>query len=575
VLSRLPGGSPERLLRLEVLSVAMSCLFAPLLVQLVVLDRSSVRTGGPFGSWAPVAAIHIAGGLLAIAALSMLRGPQFSLLFVIAALQLALLVAAGLYSSALLIRWPKPEEAPGFRRWNVTVLLLIILTFAPRLAGLVASGHDVAPPVIDLALRCFPLYFLFVGTYYQRRLEFYDVFVKRAGFFVVTSVLLFLCVAVVPPLVAVTAPPVPWIALLAALPSILVAPEIYAAFDRWVNRAWLGRRFATTEAIERFVAGLHGVSSERQLLQRGEELLGETFGTRASIVACDSPSPKGTEPEDGLQAALSSAPDVVGLVRIEARRNGVPYFSEDAMLLASLARVFSSTLGIFRLQERQRAQERTERDLLLQARHAELKALRAQVDPHFLFNSLNTIADLIVTDPSAAEETVEHLSEMFRRTLGRSESEWARLGDEVEFARCYLAIQKARFRDRLRLKIDVDQDANSVVVPAMIIQTLVENAIRHGIAARSEGGTLELRARRLEDQVRIDVIDDGPGFAAASAAQSASETNGFGLRNVRERLAGYFGERAALTIRREASSRTVVSLAVPFAAMQGHEPGNQ
>lgn len=186
------------------------------------------------------------------------------------------------------------------------------------------------------------------------------------------------------------------------------------------------------------------------------------------------------------------------------------------------------------------------------ARRRRLKALRAQINPHFLFNALNAIAGWIPRDPARAEHTVERLAEVFRYTLRGSETEWVRLSEEIEFARAYLDVEKARFGERLAVEVNVGEGTGEARVPAMIVQTLVENAVKHGVARRRAGGRVSILSNRDGSKLHIEVRDDGPGFPPAAVGP------GFGLRSVRERLAGYYGARAALGWTRDVERQETV-----------------
>lgn len=163
---------------------------------------------------------------------------------------------------------------------------------------------------------------------------------------------------------------------------------------------------------------------------------------------------------------------------------------------------------------------------------AELRALRAQVHPHFLFNTLNTIAALIAEDPRAAEDVVTRLADVFRYSLASATNETGRFGDELEFLRAYLAIERARLGDRLRFEERVEPGLESVPVPGLLFQPLVENAVRHAAADREAGGTVRLEARREGGLLLVTVSDDGPGFSPGAPARG----HGVGLESVRERL---------------------------------------
>jgi LytS/YehU family sensor histidine kinase len=214
-----------------------------------------------------------------------------------------------------------------------------------------------------------------------------------------------------------------------------------------------------------------------------------------------------------------------------------------------VARTLGVVLENVRFREQQQQREEREQQLRLLASRAELKALRAQINPHFLFNALNAIAGLIQDQPQLADETVEQLAHVFRYTLRRSEKEWVRLDEEVEFVLAYLRVEQARFGDRLQLKIDVDPAACNTPVPAMSIQPLIENAIKHGVSAREGRGTIGLRATLIGEILCIEVSDNGPGFPTGfTLAQTANGQGAarHGLRNILERLRGYYGEAAKL-----------------------------
>lgn len=221
--------------------------------------------------------------------------------------------------------------------------------------------------------------------------------------------------------------------------------------------------------------------------------------------------------------------------------------------------------------------ETTERDVQIaklaeQVTTARLSSLQAQLNPHFLFNSLNTIAVLTRDgDATAATRVIEQLSEVLRRTLGRSEASEVSLADEMDLVRQYLAVEQARFPDRLRPEIDVDPAITGAAVPSFAIQHLVENALRHGIARRTDAGRVVIRAVRTGSTLDISVIDDGPGPPPDVIA--AVEPKGHGLDNTRERLRTlYPSGTASLEIVPAPGRGTVARLRVPYREMV-LEPG--
>jgi signal transduction histidine kinase len=189
---------------------------------------------------------------------------------------------------------------------------------------------------------------------------------------------------------------------------------------------------------------------------------------------------------------------------------------------------------------------------------AELRALRAQINPHFLFNTLNTIAWLVRRDPAAAEDTVTRLAELFRYTLTGSERGVVPLREELEFLRHYLAIERARFGERLQVEEQIAPGLDSVAVPSLLLQPLVENAVRYAVGSRPEGATVRIAARREGGHVVLEVEDDGPGIDGATGRGGA----GFGLHSVRERLRAA-GPPHALEVRSRPGLGTHMIITIP------------
>ena len=189
-----------------------------------------------------------------------------------------------------------------------------------------------------------------------------------------------------------------------------------------------------------------------------------------------------------------------------------------------------------------------------EATEAQMAALQAQMNPHFLFNALNTVASLVRTDARAAESTVENLAQILRRTLDRSQRILSSVADEVDYLRAYLAIEQQRFGQRLRVGWFIEDKALGLQIPPMTLQPLVENALKHAIGTRLEGGQLRICAFLLDTKLILEVEDDGEGFPE-------TYEEGTGLRNLRERLANLYGDRAELRVEPEPrGSRVIVSL---------------
>jgi two-component system, LytTR family, sensor histidine kinase AlgZ len=180
------------------------------------------------------------------------------------------------------------------------------------------------------------------------------------------------------------------------------------------------------------------------------------------------------------------------------------------------------------------------REAALMARDAELRALKSQINPHFLFNCLNSISALTTSDPSRAREMCVRLSEFLRNTLGLGERESISWKEEIELARTYLEVERVRFGDRLRVEMDVDEACTECRVPTLVLQPLVENAIKHGIATLVEGGTIRLESRVKSGTLEVSVEN---GFDPEAPSPRRS---GLGLRNVRDRLRMRFGGSAGV-----------------------------
>jgi two-component system sensor histidine kinase AlgZ len=206
--------------------------------------------------------------------------------------------------------------------------------------------------------------------------------------------------------------------------------------------------------------------------------------------------------------------------------------------------------------ERARGAERRELESQLMAQQAQLRMLRTQIDPHFLFNSLNSISALTSIDPAAAREMTLRLANFFRHSLGLEAHRMVTLEAECALLLDFLAIEQVRFGARLRVEHAIDAAARACVLPPMLLQPLVENAVKHGIGNLIEGGTLRIEARRVGAQlflsVENDVDDDAP----------APRASGIGLANVRARLAAEYGHEASLHCARGAR-RFRVELTVP------------
>ena len=220
-----------------------------------------------------------------------------------------------------------------------------------------------------------------------------------------------------------------------------------------------------------------------------------------------------------------------------------------------------SLIGYHLVWRHVQALQTRERELSELAATAQLAALRAQINPHFLFNSLNSIAQLIHDDPDKAEACVERLAEIFRYILHRAEQEFVPLAEELQMTRAYLDIERARFDERLQVETRVDPRSLHQLIPNLILQPLVENAVKHGLSRKRGVGTVSIDARVDGELLTLTVGDDGLGMAEPVLADVYER--GVGLRNLRARLERLYGADHLPEIQSSPGRGTVVRLKLP------------
>jgi signal transduction histidine kinase len=256
--------------------------------------------------------------------------------------------------------------------------------------------------------------------------------------------------------------------------------------------------------------------------------------------------------------------------------------SDDIYFLESVALMVARRIDAVRVIHERCLRDLNEQEMRKLATEAELRALRAQINPHFLFNALTTIGYLIQTTPDRALETLMRLTQLLRGVLRRSEGEFATLGQEIELIESYLDIERARFEDRLRVMIDVPPSLRQIRVPALLIQPLVENAIKHGVSPCRAGGEVMILARLArgggdqpsakaavpvgapaltEETLQIWVRDTGAGASEQELAHGRAR--GIGLQNVEQRIKRHYGDAATFGIRSASGVGTTVELGLP------------
>ena len=301
-------------------------------------------------------------------------------------------------------------------------------------------------------------------------------------------------------------------------------------------------------------------------------------GAEAARFVADTPTRRldGTDPDAPPRAPLAA---LVAVPTVDAPLHvwcvgpltgGRRWLSDDVALAESVAFIAARRLDALRVAEERYAAALRERQIGQLATEAELRALRAQLNPHFLFNALTTIGYLIQVAPGRAQSTLMRLTSLLRGVLRRSTTEFSRLGDEIALVQAYLEIEEARFEERLRVRIVVDPALHELLIPSLLLQPLVENAVKHGIAPLAAGGDVEVRAELAERApdgpavLRVTVRDSGVGHAAPGPFDPPGE--GLGLANVAQRLRAHFGDAASLAIDGTPGAGTTVHLVLPVRA---------
>jgi two-component system LytT family sensor kinase len=262
-----------------------------------------------------------------------------------------------------------------------------------------------------------------------------------------------------------------------------------------------------------------------------------------------------------IEIPVTETPQYV--LTVAGLTGGRRLLSDDHAALQAIASLLGRRIDAIRLSRERYALQLREHELSKLATEAELRALRSQINPHFLFNALTTIGFLIQTAPERALETLYRLTSLLRGVL-RSEGEFTTLGRELEIIESYLDIERARFEQRLAVRIDVPKILRDLQIPPLVLQPIVENAVKHGIAPLRRGGEVTVIARLAADDLRTLVVSVTDTGAGATALQLQSgRGGGVGLDNIERRLACHYGDAASLVVSTEPGSGTTVEIRLP------------
>ena len=336
---------------------------------------------------------------------------------------------------------------------------------------------------------------------------------------------------------------------------------LYARLRRWsdilVERGIFGKRDAQL-AVREFRDGLGLLQSKSAVLSATQVLAVEVLGMKSGEISIQNAEPRAGV---SLSVPIPSQGDTLHLV-VSLAGNRRTLLTAEIDSLREIALHAGRRLDDLDREEERMESIRLESRLSQQLAQAELRALRAQINPHFLFNSLNTIAALIASDPDKAETITVRLAGIFRYVLLHADRPFSSLDEEVSFLRTYLDIEQVRFGERLQVEFDVEASVVYAAVPSLILQPLVENAIKHGVAPKVGVSRILVQAKRRGSSILLSVEDDGMGLDTRRDRDKASGT-GVGLQNIRERLQTMYGSTASLSVTNIESGGSRAMLEIP------------
>ena len=449
---------------------------------------------------------------------------------------------------------------------GIALLLTFHVSFSPSAKELIESFTQQVTIPITIAT------FAFLAQFH-----FADVFVKRSLTLLATIlVVVIYSTLVVSPVVHWTAAQAlrpaaaAWIAasILWVVP-LLVFPLCHRAIKRAADR-WLLRRPDYQKLTEKISSEIERVSDETQLTNNVALAIKDALrATEVGIIPCaetaagSPPIPGLVESARELRLPIRTNSTVTHLLVVSTGEYSRKLLSDEIKFLETLTDQVGRKLQALQFERERNTQQLREARLLQLVTEAELRALRAQVNPHFLFNTLNTILDLISVEPQKAEEMTERLADVFRYLLTQSDRALVPVSEEFEFLRTYLAIEETRFGERLAVQVNLDPSIANELVPPLILQPLVENAIKHGLWPKTSGGTLFIGALDDGGKLRLIVRDDGVGWPEHSRGPNGGSHGGIGFKNVVDRLQILYGDRARLTVNGLPGQGTQITISIP------------
>jgi two-component system LytT family sensor kinase len=399
----------------------------------------------------------------------------------------------------------------------------------------------------------------FAILYQDYRFALADLFLKQALTLLALVVLVFGAFSTIEPLLTSVdgrLQPSAVALLLAVWASTALAfPICRRLAARFIDRVVL-RRADYGSLLSRLSDDVQHCESAEAVLNRGCDVMARAL--TAMSVAWEARDVQPPADLTSRESAILTAEPPYFVMTIGQLAGGRRLLSDDVAMLERVAFVLARRIDALRLTGERYERMLQEREMRTLATEAELRALRAQINPHFLFNALTTLGYLIQQAPTRAVKTLLDLTTLLRSVL-RSEGEFTTLGRERELIDCYLRIERERFEERLEFTLDIPDHLRDLPVPSLIVQPLVENAVKHGIAGAREGGSVTVTAT-LDRDLLIVVRNTGAPFGPRRVSGL-----GVGLENVTRRLQHYYGPDASFTIARDANGATVAELRLPTA----------
>ncbi|MBK9164411.1 MAG: histidine kinase [Acidobacteria bacterium] len=455
-----------------------------------------------------------------------------------------------------------------------TVWVTALLVFAVSSLHLVSHRGSGSSWPVELIAHQSSLPLVLAILYQNYRFAFADIFLKRAVSLILLAFVAFgLYVAVAgqaTEAVARLSPNIPSTAIILVfwVGTALLYPSI-SRFAGWLVDTVLLKRPDYESFLNELAKEIDECESTELVPALVSSILGKEFSAgsydwREIEYVKDEPRLSSVnDAGEYIETVIRTAEAPFYLIRLGEFAGGRRLLSEEITMLEMVANRAARRIDALRVTHERCEREFREQQFSRLAAEAQLTALRAQINPHFLFNALTTIGYLIQESPDKALQTLLQLTKLLRRVLNTTD-EFTSFGAELRLIESYLEIERARFEERLTVTIDVDDELRSIEIPSLILQPLVENAIKHGISTKRSGGEVKISAL-LENEdgqafLCITVADTGDG----SSLLARPESRGVGLRNVEDRLRNYYHDEARLELYRyrDVETRAVISIPI-------------